>query len=116
MKAMLMILLAFCLFSKITSSIYTFTHHELHSNAEMPKIASLDNGNVFVITSDPNKNNQKSKIAKINKNNKVIYKDVEIDVGITEASEIVESRNPDNGIEYVLYHHNILDMIFLLLP
>ena len=43
---------------------------------------------------------------KINKNNKVIYKDVEIDVGITEASEIVESRNPDNGIEYVLYHHN----------
>ena len=106
MKAMLMILLAFCLFSKITSSIYTFTHHELHSNAEMPKIASLDNGNVFVITSDPNRNNQKSKIAKINKNNKVIYKDVEIDVGITEASEIVESRNPDNGIEYVLYHHN----------
>ena len=96
MKTMLMILLAFCLFAKIASSKYTFTHHELHSKAEMPKIASLDNGNVFVITSDPNKNISPLIIIS---NNKIKNEYILIPKEDEEEPEEEETPKPDEDEE-----------------
>ena len=101
-----MILLALCLFSTISTSNFQYTQHELHTKAEKPKVCTLENGNVFVMTSSSTGNLQESQIALINKNNKIVYKEVPLEIGYTDSAQIVENRNENPKQNYIVFHHN----------
>ena len=104
MKARYAIFLVFYLMSQIfAGEEYGFTL--LESDAEVPKVSQLKDGEVLALVSM--KGEQKSKVTKFNKDGKPIYKNINLSVGYTPSAQLATSVDETRtDSEYYLFHHN----------
>jgi len=93
-----MIFLISCIIYQI-GSLAEAREDLLNINTELPKIITLEDGNVLAVSSV--KGEQKIYVTKLDKNGDVIYRNVTINYGYTSSAKLVESDK-----NYLLYGHN----------
>ena len=88
----LSILLSFCLISKINTLAYTY-QYILHKNSVFPKVCTLKDGNVIVVSSALGVS--AANITKLDKEGHIIYTDFTLNQGFSEDAHIVQPENSD---------------------
>ena len=88
----LSILLSFCLISKINTLAYTY-QYILHKNSVFPKVCTLKDGNVIVVSSALGVS--AANVTKLDKEGNIIYTDFTLNQGFSEDAHIVQPENSD---------------------
>ena len=96
-----MIFLISCIIYQIGSLAVT-REDLLTINTELPKVITLEDGNVLAVATV--KGEQKIYVSKLDKNGDVIYGNVTINYGYTSSAKLVEPLNEDDN--YLLFGHN----------
>ena len=104
MKTRYMIILAFLLFSQI-SSLAHLNQNILHTDSINPKVCLLQDGNTLVISTSTG-NKELSKMSKLDKVGQPIYENMQLDLSFSAEGELVEAKS-DNKEErdYYLFYH-----------
>ena len=95
----LSIILSFCQINKINPLAYTY-QYILHRNSEFPKVCTLKDGNVIVVSSALGAS--ATNVTKLDKEGKVIYTDLTLNQGFSEDAHIVQ---PENSNLYFMESH-----------
>ena len=101
MRVKLMIFLISCIIYQIGSLAET-REDLLNVNTELPKVITLEDGNVLAVTTV--KGEQKIYVSKLDKNGDVIYGNVTINYGYTSSAKLVEPLTEDKN--YLIVGHN----------
>ena len=88
----LSIIVSFCLITKITPLAYTY-QYILHKNSEFPKVCTLKDGNVIVVSSALGAS--ASNVTKLDKEGNILFTDETLKKGFSEDAHIVQPENSD---------------------
>ena len=88
----LSIIVSFCLITKITPLAYTY-QYILHRNSEFPKVCTLKDGNVIVVSSALGAS--ASNVTKLDKEGNILFTDEILNKGFSEDAHIVQPENSD---------------------
>ena len=88
----LSIILTFCLITKINPLAYTY-QYILHRNSEFPKVCTLSDENVIVVSSAIGAS--ATNVTKLDKEGNIIYTDLTLNQGFSEDAHIVQPKNSD---------------------
>ena len=93
-----------CFFALLSSikSLSTLIQEDIKTNAHNARAATLENGNVLVISSEEG-SPQITHIAELDKDGRVLYSDSKINRGISPDAQLVQQKNSDL---YFVSHHN----------
>ena len=83
-------------------SLSTLIQGDIQTNAHNARAATLENGNVLVISSEEG-SPQITHIAELDKDGRVLYSDSKINRGISPDAQLVQQKNSDL---YFVSHHN----------
>ena len=100
-----MIFLISCIIYQI-GSLAENKQEELNINTQFPKVITLEDGNVLVVTTVIGE--QKIYVTKLDKNGEVIYRNATINYGYTASAELVEPLTEEKN--YLIYGHNKQDI------
>ena len=100
----LYLFLSLLLIYHINSLSYT-THDIVHQDSELPKVCTLDDQNVLVLSSV--RGVQQTKESKLDKTGIVVYGNMTLPQGYTGSAQLVEPHAVNgNQSDYFFYFHN----------
>ncbi len=105
MRVKLMIFLISCIIYQINSLAET-REDLLNINAQLPKVCTLEDGNVLAISTLVGE--QKFNVTKLDKDGEAIYSDFQIQNGYTASAKLVGPLTGDK--KYLLFGHNKQDV------